>query len=381
MTNAGFDRLAALVANCASAGVARQALLLRFDRLPASVTRPHHIRLAEAALAPLLRMPRAELFQLPGPCLAVAWRGEAEAALLDVIDGLEHLLMDPAGSTPALSDLLALYELPDTGDLLLDAFTDACRPSPEADAGPAIPLDPAFLTLLETCLAQADVARFARRQSVWRRDGPRSILAWEDRTLSIPELTDELAHGYDLQAEPWLFRRLTRTLDRRVLALLASPGELAAAGPFALRLNVSSLLGTDFLRFDAALPAALRGRVVIALSPADIVADARSMQFATGFAQARSYRTLLQLDAADLLPVMVPLAMEFDYLAIPWDDGLAGSTDGALAQHMPERLVLTGCDTSVAVEWGLASGVRLFTGAAANADASAMAAHGARVSA
>ncbi len=101
---------------------------------------------------------------------------------------------------------------------------------------------------------------------------------WPGRIAPCPSTSSpgELAPGYDLQAEPWLFRRLTRTLDRRMLALLASPGELAAAGPFSVTLNIASLLGADFLRFDAALPTPLRGRVSVALNPADLVADARS---------------------------------------------------------------------------------------------------------
>ena len=194
VTGGGFDRLAALVANCTAAGVARQAFVLRIDRLPPALTRPHHLRLAEAALAPLLRLPRAELFHLPGPSLAVTWRGDAEAELLDVIDELEHLLIDPALSGPALSELICLYDLPETGDLLLGAFADDLAQHDEA-GNPGAPLDPTFLTLLETCLAQADVSRFARRESVWQMDGTRIALAWEDRTLSIAELTEELAPG------------------------------------------------------------------------------------------------------------------------------------------------------------------------------------------
>ncbi len=363
MTGGGFDRLAALVANCTNAGVARQVMLLRVDRLPPALTRPHHLRLAEAALAPLLRLPRAELFQLPGPSLAVSWRGGAEAELLDVIDELEHLLIDPAVTGPVLSDLISLYDLPDTGDLLLGAFGEDTRPVESATAG--APLDPSFLTLLEACLAQADVSRFARRESVWQMDGKRIALAWEDRTLSIAELTEELAPGYDLQAEPWLFRRLTRTLDRRVLALLASPGELAAAGPFAFSLNVASLLSPDFLRFDTALPACLRGRIVVAFSPADIVADAHSARFAIGFARTRGYRLLLRTDTADLLGVMAPATLDFDYVATPWSASLPGREADVFAQLLPECLLLTGCDPS-AIEWGLDKGVRLFAGTAAN---------------
>ncbi len=364
MTGGGFDRLAALVANCTAAGVARQALVLRVDRLPPALTRPHHLRLAEAALAPLLRLPRAELFQLPGPSLAVTWRGDAEAELLDVIDELEHLLIDPTLAGPALSELICLYDLPDTGDLLLAAFAnDASQPDEAGHAG--TPLDPTFLTLLEACLSQADVPRFARRESVWQMDGTRIALAWEDRTLSIAELTEELAPGYNLQAEPWLFRRLTRTLDRRVLALLASPGELSAAGPFAVSLNVASLLSPDFLRFDTALPAGLRGRIVVALSPADIVADTRSARFAIGFARTRGYRMLLRTDTADLLGVMAPAALEFDYVATPWAAVLPDRESEIFARLTPNNLLLTGCEAPDAVEWGLAKGVRLFAGPAA----------------
>ncbi len=366
MKREGFDRLAALVASCATAGVARQALVLRVDRLPISLTRPHHVRLAEAALAPMLRLPRAELFHLPGPSLAVVWRGEADMALLDVIDALEHLLMDPAPGTPPLSDLIALYDLPDTGDLLLDTFAREMRQAVEAvvPGRPPLPLDPPFLALLEGCLAQADVTRFARRRAVWRIDGIRSALAWEDRGLSIEELTDELAPGYDLQAEPWLFRRLTRTLDRRMLSLLASPGELAAAGPFSVGLNIASLLSPDFLRFDAALPAPLRSRTILALSPADIVADARCFAFATGFARARGYRVLLRIEAAGLLGVLAPALPEFDHVAIAWSPTLPSECDDLLTE--PERFVLTGCDTQEAIAWGLAGGIRLFTGPAAS---------------
>ncbi len=368
MSQEGFDRLASLVANCATAGIARQALLLRVDRLPISLTRPHHVRLAEAALAPMLRLPRAELFHLPGPSLAVVWRGEADMALLDVIDALEHLLTDPATGTPSLAGLIALYDLPDTGDLLLETFAREMRQAVEAvvPGTPPIALDLPVLTLLEGCLAQADIARFARRQSVWRIDGGRSALAWEERSLSILELTNELAPGYDLEAEPWLFRRLTRTLDRRLLALLASPGELAAAGPFAMDLNIGSLLGPDFLRFDAALPAPLRGRVILALTPTDVVSDARCFPFAAGFARARGYRVMLRARSVDLFRVLAPAVAEFDHVTLPWTGTLPGEAAALFGELAIEQIVLTGCDSADAIAWGLANGMHLFTGRAAS---------------
>jgi hypothetical protein len=364
MNGTALARLRALVANCSHAGVTRQALLLRLDRLPASLARPHHLRLAEAALSPLLRASRAELFRLPGPRLAMVWRGDAEVALLDVVDALDHLLDDAPASAPALPELVGLFDLPDDGDLLLAAMEDGVAPEPPPPQEAATKLDPASLTLLEASLAHADVSRFARRRAVWRLQRRQASLAWEERTLSVGELADGLVPGHDLEGEPWLFRRLTRTLDRRLLALLASPGELAHARPFALDLNLTSIVGAEFLRFDDSLSPNLRGRVVLALTPADVVADAGLFGFACGFARARDYRLMLRGATPGLLRVLPGVAMGMDYLSIPWSSSLPGDTAWLLDSYSADCLILTDCDTESALDWGTDHGIGLMMGAA-----------------
>jgi hypothetical protein len=265
-----------------------------------------------------------------------------------------------------LPQVLILYDLPEHATQLLDAVEGQEQAEAAASATPATPLDPALLTLLEASLAQADVSRFARRQSVWRLDRGTPSLAWEARTLSAAELADGLVPGHDLMAEPWLFRRLTRTLDRRMLALLSSPGELAEARPFAVELNVASVLGAEFLRFDANLPPALRGRVAIALPPADLVADARSYGFAAGFARARSYRMMLQDATPTLLHVLAPIVPELDAVLVPWSEALAADAASLLEACAPDRVVLTGCPNRAAIEWGQDWGIALFAGPGAD---------------
>lgn len=354
-----MERLDGLIADCTSAGVSRQALLLRLDRLPPALSRPHHRRLAEAALVPLLHGARAELFHLPGSRLAVVWRGNAEAALLDVVDALDHMLADTAVAAPDVRDLVFLYSLPEDGDLLL-ASLDGGEPPVSADPDP--PLDPASLVLLESTLVHADISRFARRQPIWRFGGGTPTLAWEQRTISLPELADTLLPGRDLTGEPWLYRRLTRTLDRRMLALLSSPGELANAGPFALDLNVASLLGPEFLRFDGLLPAGLRGQVVLVLDPADMVADAAAFGFARAFAYARDYRLMLRHATPAILSVLSAAALDLDYLLLPWSAGLPGAAP-LLEECQPDQLVLDCGDDPAALDWGVAAGLQLHTGA------------------
>lgn len=216
---------------------------------------------------------------------------------------------------------------------------------------------------MERQLAAADLARFARRKPIYRLDGVHVRVAWEKRYLSISELTATLAPGRSAQADAWLFRRLTRVLDRRMLALLSAPHELRGAGPFSLNLNVSSMLSPEFLRFDAVLPGALRGRIVLEMQPADVVADPAAFAFACGFARARGYRLLLRDVTATLLPLLCLSRMGLDLVRLRWSPGL-GRNAPALLQAGSTEWVLSQADDPDALQWGRDQGITLFQGRA-----------------
>lgn len=355
----GIESLAALVRNCGNAGVTRRVLLLRTDRLPTALARPHHLRLARAALDPLLQAERALLHDLPDHRVAVSWRGDAGRAIEAAQDALAHLLADAPPGTPEAASLLALYALPQDGPALL-AAAGAAAAEPEPPAPPATPpMGTSELAAIEAGLAGADVSRFARRKPVHEWRGEAMAPAWEKRTLSMAELAGTLAPGCDPQADPWLFRRLTRTLDLRMLSLLAAPGELRGAGPFSLNLNVGSILSPEFLRLDAALPPALRGQVVLDVHPSDMLADPAAFAFARGFARVRRYRVLLRGVTAALLPLLDLDRLAPDLVQLRWSAEL-----GALSRRPwpPGRLLLARADEPEALRWGLAHGVRLFAG-------------------
>lgn len=359
----GLEAITALVRGCASAEVGRRVLLLRADRLPPALARPHHVRLARAALDPLLRTSRAQLYDLPGNRVAVSWRGPAGGAVEAARDALAHLLADGPPGTPEPGSLLMLFALPQDGPALLEAV-GLGRAAPAAPPRPAEapPMDAATLASIEAQLAGADVARFARRKPVCEWRGDAMATAWEKRFLCAAELAATLAPDHDLRAESWLFRRLTRTLDHRMLSLLAAPGELRGAGPFSLNLNVLSILAPEFMRLDAALPAALRGRVVLDVHPADVLADPASFAFARGFARGRGYRVLLRGVTAALLPLLELDRLAPDLVQLRWCPAL-GRID---AVPWPSgRIVLSRADGADALDWGLAHGIRMFHGRAA----------------
>jgi hypothetical protein len=262
----------------------------------------------------------------------MTWRGDAGPLLDRALATLRHLLSDEADEAD-ISTIAPVYSLPRDAHELRAAVSQTMphppEPPPRTDK-PREKLDPARLQNLEQSLAQVNVSRFARHRRVWRV-GPYGRLepAWDKRFLAVAELTECMLPDCDATADPWLYRRLTRTLDRRLLALLGAPDELRAAGPLSLDLNVSTLLAPEFLRFDAALPAHLRGNMVIDLLPADILADPASYLFARGFVRARRYKVMIREVSAALLDVLDFDALDPDLAEVEYDEAL---------ERLPKRL-------------------------------------------
>jgi len=361
----GARGLALLVRDCVATGIARRVLILRLSRLPSSLAKPHHVRLAHQAIEPLTLADRARRFELPNLDVAIVWRGEARQLVNQALAGIRSLFGDTAAQPVMLVDLI---ELPRQADLVLRVVEASLAPvDPTTAAAETLgkPLDPESLDQLERMLTQADLARFARRKPVCRLGAPDGgSLCWEKRFFSIRQLAEELTPGCDLRGDPWLFRRLTRSLDRRLLALLSSPDELGGAGPFALALNVASILGPEFQRFDAALPVALRGQVLIELRSNDILADPGAYLLARDFARLRGFRVALAGAVASLLDLLVLAEREFDVILLRWSAEMAAVPPQAIAavSAAAEQLVLCKSDNMAAISWGFANGISLFQG-------------------
>lgn len=355
-------RLAALVRECVLAGIPRRACVIHLSRLPPERTRPHHLRLAKGALEPLANADRARLFDLPSNDIVVIWRGPAEKAVATSRSAMAELFADENGREAA--GLWEDLELPQAAGRLLD-LADAQAEPRQVELPPsagATPLDTGRLAALEATLIRTDVSRFARRRQfcALQQDGSFQM-KWERRYLSVVELCASLAPDYDLQADAWLFRRLTRTLDRRMLSLLAAPDELTGAGPFAIALNVGSILAPEFLRFDNALPSLLRGHVTLDLHPADLMADPAAFLFARDFAHARGYRLQLRNIGPDLLDVVHRRDVGVDLVQLRWHEALEDIDLHSLRDDL-DNVVLAHTDTPRALAWGRAQGITLYQG-------------------
>jgi len=110
------------------------------------------------------------------------------------------------------------------------------------------PLIPSELARVETALAQVDLSSHTRRQPVCAFvDGETPETVFTEVFVSIGDLRKTLMPNTDMTANPWLFQRLTQTLDKRVLAQMSRRDDrsLLQEG-FSINLNVATIMSEDF---------------------------------------------------------------------------------------------------------------------------------------
>lgn len=246
-------------------------------------------------------------------------------------------------------------------------------PAPAAQPVCNAPDAPTFAEYgnIETMLNTVDLAAMIRRQpicAVTRDDAPQRV--FDELYMSIGDLQTTLAAGKNLAADRWMFQRLTRTLDRRMLKTVTGGGEETAGGCLSLNLNVATLLSPEFGRFDSDLRAAARGTVMIELNLLDIFSDVGAYIHARDLVQERGYRICIDglthltatfIDRDKLGADMVKIYWSADIATNP-----AGSEAGALGNAVrnagPARVVLCRCDDAGAVRTGLDLGIAMFQG-------------------
>jgi hypothetical protein len=354
-----------LVRQTQASGAARRAVVLHMDRMPAALAKPHYHRLARAALSSLSGRDHAQSFELPRGRLAIVWRSRGQEEIEGILASVERLLGDVAqgasqsthqGAIVLLGQLITIYDLPAQAPWLLDAAAE-----PELHdgrtAGAGLGLDAPLLNRLEESLAQADLSPFLRWRPVIDIEGAAPRLAWEERTICTAELAACLCPGRHLHEATWLFRRLARSIERRMLGLMTGPRELTGNRAFSLGVSVSSILSAAFLAFDAALPAALRGKIVLRLEAADILADTMSFSFARNYAFTRGYKVLVRADGPALLDHR---GAGVDYTEVSLSPEIQADP-GLLPDRA--RLVLAGVDDAAQLVWARAQGCLRVKGA------------------
>lgn len=366
----------------------RRAVHLRLSALLPRHRRPHHVRTAVAGFDQHLPTADAQVFVLTNCDVFIVYVHACEDAVQREIARIRYLFSDD----PLLADenehggFAVGYDLETDFGAFVTAVRRAVRSGhrmlPAADEATYArsrirerqqrgqTLTPDVLARIEAVLAQTDLSGLARRQTVCAIKGRnRPEPRFRELYISIADLRDTVLPGADFTADPWLFRHLTKTLDRRVLTLLAAPEEAESRCDISININISTLVSEAFAAFENNLSAARRTAFIFEVQPADVFSDIEAFLFARDSIQEKGCRICLDglthadMDLYDVTELGVDLVkLIWDERMLEMDDAFRTRFRTFVEQAGPARLVLCRVDSRRAVEFGQAAGVALFQG-------------------
>ena len=231
-------------------------------------------------------------------------------------------------------------------------------------------LTPAQLGKLEEALVNADLSALMRHQPVCAvvpDDVPEVV--FHEMYVSIDELGRTLLPGVAIASDPWLFQRLTRTLDGRVLRQVAHDYAKTTKA-FSLNLNVATVLSPGFRRFEQAIGTGVRGRLIVEFQHIDIVSDMPAYLFAREYLREVGFKicidglnhlTLPFIDRESLGVDLLKMQCSDDQLSTMGSDAIA-ALERSVRSAGVARIILCRCESPTALNIGHNMGISLFQG-------------------
>jgi len=357
------DEAARLFAAVAENGARRRVLLLRPSRLPGWPDCPAEVARLRAAVEKVIALPGVVWNELPdGDHLAI-WRrgGEAEVAAVEAATAL----------TPGVA---AVFDVPaDLAPLQLALAAIAAEhghAAPVVASGPpAEPATLADLASVERVIGQVELVERLTARAVWRFDpAERKALAFRRLWLDLEALFGTLVPGRTLLPQPALRERLVRLASRRLIAQLRSRPELVGDGAVALPMDAATVLSPDFARLDAALPARLRGRILLDIPLPQAVASPSLFAAAARVAAAAEMPVYLSGVRAGLLAGLAALAAPATWIVTSEPDALAEALcDDRVPEPLRSRLIAAEVADPATLGSLRAAGIIMVSGPAADA--------------
>ena len=347
----------------------------------------HHLRIVRKTLEPLVRRFDAGIYEMHNRNVIVVTKGAAAPDVEPLIQQVRALFSeDPlfAGSADD-GQFCTWYNLEADYNVFLSRarlLNEARKSEPDAPqravqealtrfVGNGTEIRPTHLEQIERAIEHADLANILRRQEVCALiPGLRPEPMFHELYFSMYYLAQTLLPGHNVTSDDFLFRHLTRVLDRRMLTLLMQRDLFHLLKKAAINLNVRTVLSAEFMEFDKVTNIKDRGSLATELPALDVMNDPNEYLFARDFLKERGYKIVLDLVKHLNLPLIDRDWLGFDFVKITWTPSLfddAASQRGealkaAVGRIGRERVVLCRVDSEDGVKAGEALGITLYQG-------------------
>jgi hypothetical protein len=363
----------------------RMACELHLGLLRPYHQQPHHLRIVRKTMEPLTRRFDAGIYEMHNRSVVVVTKGAALADIEHYVAQVRALFSeDPLFIGQDPSQFCSWYDLERDYDALLRRArllseerkaAESGSGDEQAPANRAVPggtaIRPTHLEQIERAIEHADLANILRRQEVCAIiPGMRPEPMFHELYFSMHYLAQTLLPGHNVTSDDFLFRHLTRVLDRRMLALMMQRELFPMLRTAALNLNVRTVLAAEFMEFDKATNVKDRGSLAIELPALDIMNEPNEYLFARDFLKERGYKIVLDGVKHLNLPLIDREWLGFDFVKVTWTpslyDDAAGQRGEALKAAVSkigrERVVLCRVDSEDGLQAGEALGVTLYQG-------------------
>ncbi len=361
----------------------RAACELHLSLLRPYHQQPHHLRIVRRTLEPLARRFDAGIYEMHNRNMIVLTRGAGLADVERYVSQVRALLADdPLFIGGDESQFFTWYELERDYDALvqrahhLHEQRRAALDSVGAQTAVSrllggVAIRPMHLEQIERAIEHADLGNMLRRQDVCAlAPGLPPERMFHELYFSMYDLAQALLPGHNVTADDFLFRHLTRVLDRRMLVLMTQRELLPLLRAAALNLNVRTVLSAEFLEFDRATNVKDRGSLAIELPALDIINEPHEYLFARDFLKERGYKIVLDGVKHLNLPLIDRDWLGFDFVKVTWTPSLYDDAAGhrgealksAIARIGRDRVVLCRVDSEDGLKAGEALGITLYQG-------------------
>ena len=360
----------------------RTACELHLSLLRPYHQQPYHVRIVRKTLEPLTRKYDAGIYEMHNRNLIVLTKGATLNDMEQYIGQVRSLFADDPlfiGGDPA--KFSSWYDLAQDYDAMLTRARQLNEARKTASGGEqstpnrlglgGTAIRPTHLEQIERAIEHADLANLLRRQDVCAViPGVRPEPMFHELYFSMYNLAQTLLPGHNVTSDDFLFRHLTRVLDRRMLALMMQRELFQMLRAAALNLNVRTVLSAEFMEFDRATNIKDRGSLAIELPALDVINDPNEYLFARDFLKERGYKIVLDGVKYLNLPLIDRDWLGVDFVKVTWTPSLFDDAIGARGEALKasvsqigrERVVLCRVDSEDGLKAGEALGITLYQG-------------------
>jgi EAL domain-containing protein (putative c-di-GMP-specific phosphodiesterase class I) len=355
----------------------RKVVHLHLSQLMVQNRTPVRIKIVTRMFRTLESGRQVQIFDLSSDDLAMIVSAGAQRDVNNIVHRIRKLFEgDPATlDNPDGTDRFATWY-----DLSLDSSTaiqHAQNLRQEAQQGMAQnvqvqvqTLTPPLLDMVQKKIAYANVVPFIRDQVALRvnPETKEASIEFYEFFLSVGDLQRAAAPELNFLADRWLFQDLSRTMDMRMLETVVRAPHARGTPCISLNLNLETILTPAFNAFleqrEQGQKIIVEVQVVDVLTNYEMYVDVRNALNSMGHAvliDGLTTTTVEMLDVASMKP---------DYAKISWAAELLDLMDSpsnksaafVIQEIGADKVILSRCDSSSALSWGVRTGITLFQG-------------------